>query len=129
MTAEDPDTELSTEVKSLADIVSEKIRADFTDLIPDHMWNEMIAKEVAPFVKQEIPGLIRAALAAEAKTAIADEFNKPRWRDRRGRESRAAASEMVELLIKKNATEMIAQVFTDVVGAQIQTFIQQNRTY
>lgn len=37
-------TDLSTEVKSASDIISDKIKAEFVNLIPDDKWKELVTK-------------------------------------------------------------------------------------
>lgn len=42
-------TEVSTEVKSPAEIISGKIKAEFINLIPDDQWTAMVEKEINKF--------------------------------------------------------------------------------
>lgn len=46
-------TDLSTEVKSASDIISDKIKAEFVNLIPDDKWKELVAKEIERYTTQK----------------------------------------------------------------------------
>ncbi len=72
-------TEVSTEVKSPAEIISGKIKAEFVNLIPDDQWTAMVKKEIDKFTERsgynkDRESEFEAIVKAEIKKAIREKL-------------------------------------------------------
>lgn len=116
----------STEVKSLKDIVSEKIRQQFASLIPDDTWNKMVGDEIDTFmngkpargyesaVDSEFKKMIQAEIKRLGAEAIKTELAKPEWQTKYI-DGKSMASEAVTKLIVDNANTIVAGLLSSMV--------------
>lgn len=122
---------------SLKDKVTERIRSQFVDLIPEDTWKGLVEQEIEWFTKkaerqynqrewisplqQEIREVLRALVDEAIKKALQD----TEWLQKYGPDGSLLAGEAVIKLIKENAVEVVAQVF----GSAVQGAVDNMRRY
>ncbi|MDE2105694.1 MAG: hypothetical protein KGL39_51175 [Patescibacteria group bacterium] len=118
-----------TTIQSVTDIVRDRIRTEFTSLIPDDVWEAMVSKTVKEFITDTpdryagngsepspMRSLIKAELSAVVKDRIKHEIDKlgTVTFDNMGR---AVASESIK--------QLATTYFAELVQAQQNAMIQQ----
>ena len=67
-------TAVSTDVKSLNDVVRDKVKETFVNMIPDDQWNTLVKKCSDDFMEKELPNLIKEELKAKMRASVAEEL-------------------------------------------------------
>ena len=112
-------------VNNLRDKISERIREQFVELIPDEHWKALVDAEIKRFTerdrdynRKEIPSalerLIQDALAEQFREHIKTELAKPEYQKQWG-EGEYSAGEFVSVFLQKHADSLIKSVFGNVV--------------
>jgi len=128
-------TEVSTEVKSVKELVSDKIKAEFLNLIPKDQWDKMVSTEIDLFLEQkkghyhndppkpsELQQLINAERKKQALTAVADVLLSSEWKSHMVEQGKLVAGEAVKKLVEDHASQMIASFFATIVSSHISNF-------
>lgn len=123
--------ELSTTV-SVADRISERIRAEFVSLISEEEWDALIQREVRSFTTpperryhsdtpalSPLGGMVREALAAVARERIAAEI------DKLGNLQGPEGQDLVRQLVTECAAELLANAMAPVVSNALWNLRQQ----
>jgi len=116
------------EPTSLKDVIAEKIRVQFAELIPTDEWERLVAKEIENFtdIKErgynnnrekysDIQMLIREALKEQAKVALKKTLESTDWQQRQDEDGQYMASEAVTKMVTKHASQMVGQILGEVV--------------
>lgn len=127
-------SEVSTEVKDIKTIISDKIRDQFVELMPDETWTNMVEAEIAKFTtvvkrtgynqtsSSPLQDMIKEEINALAKNAIKAELGSGAWQAQYI-DGRQGASELVNKIVKEKASEVVSQVF----GTAVQQMVDQIR--
>lgn len=109
---------VSTEVKSLKEIIADKVRSQFVDLIPQDQWGEMVSKEIDAFMDKPLKEMIEAELRkiaeVEIKKALQADYQQ-QWKN-----GQYFASELVQKIVKEHASQIIANAFSGAVQDAVQ---------
>ncbi len=62
--------DVSTEVKTISDKVRERIRENFSDLIPEDVWQSMVDQEVKYFIDDNIKKIVREEMEKVLRVTI-----------------------------------------------------------
>lgn len=104
--------------------VKDRIREEFSSLIPDEAWQSMIKTELDKFLKDELPKLIRSEIEVLAKKEIEKVLNGDYWRESWGVSGSRQTSEAVKNMIRDNMPEII----TGIIGRAMGDLISQLRS-
>lgn len=147
-------TEIATQMKTVQDKVRDRIQTEFINLIPQEMWEQMVAVEIAAFTAEPkidqwgrrdsnqgttAHDMIREALNSVAKEKIAKELAGDRWSAHFdgmdyvvGEAIKKIVVEQGDLIMKTMMTGMTQAVVDSAVQAfrsQLQSMNPGLRTY
>lgn len=129
-------SEISTELKDIKTIISDKIKSQFVELLPEELWTEMVGKEIEKFTTtvnrngynqkststSPLQDLIQAEIETIAKAAIKAELNSGEWQAQYI-DGKTGASDLVNKIVQERAAEVVSQVF----GTAVQRMVDQIR--
>jgi len=126
-------TTVQESVFSLKDKISERIREQFVELIPDDTWSQLVESEIKWFTspvekrgyydKERISPLqdqVRGVLRDLAAAAIKKAFSDTEWLAKNGPDGQILAGQAVEKIAKEHAAEIVAQVFGSAVQGAVE---------
>jgi hypothetical protein len=99
---------------SIQDKVKERIQATFAELIPQEMWEGLVAEQVRKFQRDDLPNLVREAAKEEIKRMMTEEFAKKEWQDTWGQmgvHGGRLPSELVTKIVKEAAPDLVNALF------------------
>lgn len=111
---------------SVQEKVKDRIQTAFLDLIPPEMWDQMVSQHINDFVKTDLPRLVKEEGEKLFRKVLAEEFNKPEWRENWGYGTSVLgpqASAMVKDIVVQCAPELVAGLF----GGAVHGIVMQIR--
>lgn len=101
---------MGTEVQlgNIKQVVTDRIKAQFAELIPEDAWKSIIDSAVAQFMRDDLPKLIIAELLVHAKA----ELGRTQWDSTTGRQ---IASEAVAKACQENASVLMSAAISQIV--------------
>lgn len=121
-------TTVSTEVKSLNDVVRDKVKETFVNMIPDDQWNTMVQKCVDSFVEKDLPELIKEILKEKLKVETADKIAQELGSQQYDRLGRPKPSALVETIMKTMTADVVNELIGSIMMSAVQR-VQQNIRY
>ena len=88
--------------------IKSKIKADLADLVPDEVWEHLVAQQIDEFMKKDLTPLIKDELKAHFGGLIRLELSKPEWSSQQWLGSNAVGSEMVQKVLIESAPNILA---------------------
>ena len=117
---------MSNDLTPLNDIqarLREKIKVEFSGLVPDEQWDEIVRSAVSDFLKTDLEAAVRHELGEEVARRIGDFFDSPEWIQHWQSDGTYAAGEKVREIVKENAANLVGIM----VGSALQTCISEVR--
>lgn len=109
----------------LKNLVTEKIRASFVELIPQEHWDSIVAKEVQNFIDRDLPQAVKKELMAMVTDYLKDELKSATWPSRFGVNGKSTASEILKKIVVDNADEIFAKIYADASSMMLHNIIGQ----
>lgn len=105
----------------LMDSVRARIRSEFTSLIPDQAWHNLVKKSVDSFFEKrrgyngeepsEFERMVSTLIHEEVKKRILEYFQRPEWTVQWETDAgKKMMSEAVEKIVKDNVGQMVAAI-------------------
>lgn len=113
---------MANEISTMTTIqqkVSERLRASFVELIPDEVWDKMVADELTKFTKDDLPKLVHLAAKDRLMELLKVEFCRPEWLERWGWNNAQSPSAMVSTILKELAPDLVAALFSNVAQSAV----------
>lgn len=82
------------------DSVKERIRIIVGELIPEDVYNSIVADSVQNFMKVDLPKLVKDELTEKYKALIKEEFEQPKWQQRWSNAGSQASEKVREIIIE-----------------------------
>jgi len=102
-----------------AEQMREKIREEFTKLIPDEQLDKMIQDTITNFMRTDLDKLVRHNLQQEIATRLRDYFEKPEWQEQWSYSDvdggQDIAGEAVMKLIEKHSMSLMQSILANAV--------------
>jgi hypothetical protein len=129
---------------TLADKVRERIRNSLADLIPEEQWTKLIETSTKSFFEEtyekrgygnertRVPSGLETMVVAELKIHVIAElkkfFNSPEWADKWDAPGNGTSAIKASEAIRKMVIDNSDVILGNVLGAAIQSVVQQIRT-
>lgn len=109
---------VSTDVKSLNDIVRDKVKETFVNLIPEDQWNELVKKCTDDFVKKELESVIKEELKKKMREKVSEELSSvvyaSRWEN-----GRQIPSQLIEMITKTLVPDIVTALMSGIVNEAV----------
>ncbi len=122
-------TTVSTDVKSLNDVVRDKVKETFVNMIPDEQWNAMVQKCVDSFVEQDLPVLVKEILSEKLKNETAEKIASELTYSGSDRYGRPTPSKLIETIVKTMTADVVNELIGSIMMGAVQRVQQQMRNY
>ena len=108
---------------ALSDIrqrLTDQIKAQFADLIPQEEWEGLIERETAGFIEKELPRIVRDCLGTKLREVIKAEFDGPRWNSHWDGYYQAP-SDAIRKLIREHSDTIVEALVSQLVAGAVES--------
>jgi hypothetical protein len=131
---------LSTDVKSTAEIIKERLGGKIAEFLPDEVFDGILEAAIRDLLRvpekrystdpqpcSKLQTMISDEIKAQVSVKIKECVSGPEWQTKFNTISNSYFSEKIEEVIKKNAAQILAETLSNGIGSQLQFMIDQLR--